>query len=112
MNFIAFKEVLELYCQYKSNPSDYTPENKELIFKKLFNLKNSMNTKRTDFDLPENHQILINPYWLLCFIEGEGYFNVAVGKKGSFRLEISFGQTIRESLVLKAIQKFLLELPG
>jgi hypothetical protein len=25
--------------------------------------------KRTDFDLPENHKIIINDYWLLGFIE-------------------------------------------
>jgi hypothetical protein len=34
-----------------------------------------------------------------------------VAKTGSFRLDFSIGQTIREILVLKAIQKFLLELP-
>jgi hypothetical protein len=69
-----------------------------------------MNQKRTDFDLPENHKIIITDYWLLGFIEGEGCFSVA--KTGSFRLDFSIGQTIKEILVLKAIQKFLLELPG
>jgi hypothetical protein len=33
-----------------------------------------------------------------------------VAKTGSFRLDFSISQTIRERLVLKAIQKFLLEL--
>ena len=110
LNFLAFKKALELYCNYRSNPSAYAPEDKEQLFNKLTNLKISMNKKRTDFDLPENHKIIITHYWLLGFIEGEGSFNVA--KTGSFRLEFSISQTIRESLVLKAIQKFLLELPG
>ena len=35
-----------------------------------------------------------------------------MAKTGSFRLEFSISQTNRERLVLKAIQKFLLELPG
>jgi hypothetical protein len=36
-----------------------------------------MNKKRTDFDLPENHKIIITDYWLLGFIEGEVCFSVA-----------------------------------
>ena len=35
-----------------------------------------------------------------------------MAKTGSFRLDFSNGQTIIEILVLKAIQNFLLEIPG
>jgi hypothetical protein len=93
LNFLAFKEALELYCQYRRNSSAYAPEYKELLYNKLTNLKKSMNKKRTDFDLPENHQIIITDYWLLGFIEGEGCFSVA--NTDSFRLDFSIGQTIR-----------------
>ena len=31
-----------------------------------------MNTLRTKFILPNSHKILITPYWLLGFIEGDG----------------------------------------
>jgi hypothetical protein len=33
--------------------------------------------KITEFDLPENHQIIKTDYWLLGNIEGEGSFCLA-----------------------------------
>jgi hypothetical protein len=54
-----------------------------------------MNTQRTDFDLPENHQNLITPYWLLGIIEGEFFLLFQCGKTVSFRLAFSIGPTIR-----------------
>lgn len=104
LNFIAFKEAFEVYIQYRNNPSAYSPEEKELLFNKLASLKNSMNKNRSNFELPENHKIIITPYWLLGFIEGEGSFNVT--KTGSFSLQFSIGQTIRENLVLKQFNNF------
>ena len=35
-----------------------------------------MNSGRTDFVMPANHNIIIKPYWLLGFIEGEGCFSI------------------------------------
>ena len=43
-------------------------------FKLITALKNSMNSKRIDFDMPDTHTIRITPYWLLGLIEGEGTF--------------------------------------
>jgi hypothetical protein len=34
-----------------------------------------MNTKRTDFIMPKEHKVVITPYWLLEFIEGDGSFS-------------------------------------
>lgn len=85
-------------------------EDKNILFKKILELKNSMNRQRTNFELPKNHKLTITPYWLLGFIEGEGSFSVA--KTVGFRLEFNIGQTLSEILVIKAIQNFLLELPG
>jgi hypothetical protein len=39
---------------------------------KIRALKSSMNTLRTNFILPNYHKILITPYCLLGFIEGDG----------------------------------------
>ena len=39
-------------------------------------LKKGMNTLRTNFNMPSNHVIEINKYWLLGFIEGEGSFHL------------------------------------
>lgn len=40
----------------------------------IIKLKNRMNSKRIDFNLPEDHKIVITPYWLLGFTEGDGSF--------------------------------------
>ena len=69
-----------------------------------------MNKNRVYFELPSNHSIKITPYWLLGFVEAEGYFSVA--STGHNRLEFGIGQTLSELPVLEAIKKFLLSLPG
>ena len=47
---------------------------KELIVK-ILDLKNNMNTNRSNFVIPENH-INITKSWLLGFIEGDGSFSL------------------------------------
>ena len=69
-----------------------------------------MNTLRIDFVLPDNHQILITPYWLLGFIEGDGSFSVST--LNSFPLRFNIVQAITEKKVLEAIKTFLLKLSG
>jgi LAGLIDADG DNA endonuclease family protein len=69
-----------------------------------------MNTLRTKFILPNSHKILITPYWLLGFIEGDGSFSVSTSK--SFPLRFNIVQSIIEKKVLEAIKLFLLELSG
>jgi len=73
--------------------------------------------KRIDFKQPSSssslcekgHRVNITPYWLLGFVEAEGSFSVAT--KGHW-LDFSIGQTASELNVLKAIQVFILNLPG
>jgi hypothetical protein len=70
-----------------------------------------MNTLRTNFILPNSHKILITPYWLLGFIEGDGrpgQFSVSTSK--SFPLRFNIVQSINEKKVIEAIKLFLLEL--
>ena len=69
-----------------------------------------MNTLRTKIILPNSHKILITPYWLLGFIEGDGSFSVSTSK--SFPLRFNIVQSIIEKKVLEAIKLFLLELSG
>jgi hypothetical protein len=79
----------------------------------ILKLKNSMNKKRNSVEQPDNHKIIITPYWLLGFVEGEGYFCLKKSIKGQFTgLELGLGQTESEYLVLKAVKDFLLILPG
>lgn len=103
LNYLAFKEAYLLY-------SDNIDKDIKKVSKKILALKDSMNKKRVKFEMPSNHSIKITPYWLLGFIEGEGYFSVAT--KGYQRLEFGIGQTLNEVSVLEAIKQFLLNLPG
>ncbi len=53
-----------------------------------------MNTLRTNFVLPNSHKILITPYWLLWFIEGDGSFSVST--LNSFPLRFNITPVITE----------------
>lgn len=62
LNYLAFKEGLLLYFNRNKNLS---LTEKSLLFDKIraLFLKNSMNTSRTNFVLPDFHKIIITPYW-------------------------------------------------
>jgi len=93
LNYLAFKEGYLLYFNNKTNQSlilgstsgalgEATDRvgakvDKSLLFNKLIELKNSMNSQRTNFELPDTHKIIITPYWLLGFIEGDGSFSIS-----------------------------------
>jgi LAGLIDADG endonuclease len=76
----------------------------EIVF-----LKNTMNKKKFEWKQPESHDIIITPYWLLGFIEGEGYFSIS---RKTYQISFGISQTKKEINVLKKIREFLLNLPG
>lgn len=98
-----FKEGLLLYHNKTRSTNLSLTENSTLFFQ-IRALKNSMNTLRTNFILPNSHKILITPYWLLGFIEGDGSFSVSTSK--SFPLRFNIVQSIIEKKVLEAIKLF------
>ena len=67
-----------------------------------------MNKKSVEFKQSTDHKIHITPYWLLGFVEGEGYFST---NKTDYSLKFGIGQTSQEIIVLEAIQKYFLALP-
>lgn len=91
LNYLAFKEGLLLYFNRNKNLS---LTEKSLLFDKIRALKNTMNTLRTNFVLPDSHKIIITPYWLLGLIEGDGSFSVSTSK--SFPLRFNIVQAITE----------------
>lgn len=101
LNYLMFKKGYELY--YNSEDSMHNK------ISEIFNLINQMNKKRVYFKQPEGHRINITPYWLLGFVEGEGYFSVSLK---THRIEFGLGQTESEIDVIKAIREFILSLPG
>ena len=115
LNYLAFKKGLFLYYNITrstdlSLTEEEEPRRRTTLFNKIRALKISMNTLRTNFVLPNSHKILITPYWLLGFIEGDGSFSVSTLK--SFPIRFNIVQAINEKDVFEAIKLFLLELPG
>ena len=66
LNFLAFVEAYLLYTEANNH--------KALIKPELDKIKLSMNTKRTNYELPVNHA-KISDSWLLGFTEGDGSFS-------------------------------------
>ncbi len=75
--------------------------------KRLQGLKIRWTKKRVDFNQPENHFINITPYWLIGFVEAEGYFSVA---SNSHKLTFGIGQSATELNVLEAIKEFFIRI--
>jgi len=108
LNYLLWKKGYKLYQDRKKSRDSLDKDLKNLT-EELVNLKNQMNRKRSDFEQPDNHRVYITPYWLLGFVEAEGFFSVSTK---NYSLVFGIGQTASEAVVLEAIQKFLLELPG
>jgi hypothetical protein len=70
LDYKDFKEAFFLYF-------DRIGSLNEDLISKILNLKEGMNKGRTEFNMPDNHQIKITDYWLLGLIEGEGTFSIA-----------------------------------
>ena len=72
LDYMSFKQALFINTKLRNTSNS---EIKDNYRKQILDLKNSINTKRTEFVLPLNH-IKITPYWLLGLIEGEGSFHL------------------------------------
>lgn len=66
LDYVNFKNAFNLY-----NSRDGLSEK---LINQILNLKNTMNTHRTDFTM--SSKIEISKSWLLGFIEGDGSFNI------------------------------------
>lgn len=114
LNYIMLKKGYQLYFNSKTYGQISSEITKEILAPfglkpKGQRLKDKMNKKRIYFKQPEGHRVIITSYWLLGFVEAEGYFSVATKSQ---RLEFGIGQTASELNVLEAIQEFILNLPG
>jgi len=108
LNFLAFKKAYELYTSSKS---------KEEVAQFINELKNSMNNKRTDFNMPyppsgdQDYKPRITSYWLLGFVEGGGAGSFFV-KKSDYKLNFTLSQSIKDLALMESIKDFLCNLPG
>ena len=103
LNYITFRQAYDLYANRGSRFVE-----KELKGK-ILSLKDQMNKKRVNFDLPLSHSVNISRYWLLGFIEGDGFFSV---NRSDYSVKFGIGQIYYEYHVMEEIKTFLLNLPG
>lgn len=70
--YLDYKNFKKAFLIYHGRDGLVSQELKEQILA----LKNGINTLRSDFNMPPNHQISINKNWLQGLIEGEGSFQL------------------------------------
>lgn len=106
LDYLSFKEALLLNSsQALISRSNLDSDLKIRLsnINKIIELKNNMNKKRTEFNLPLNH-IKISPYWLLGFIEGEGSFYL---NRSNFTPAFSLSLTQLQKPIIEKIIIFL-----
>ena len=69
LNYIIFRQAYDLY--FNRDSIKVSTE----LHKIMIDFKNQMNKSRVDYNQHEDHSINITPYWLLGFVEGDGYFS-------------------------------------
>lgn len=94
LNFLEFRKAYSLYHNKLDNGISKKKLNRLDNLEEILKIKNTMNRKRINFELPKDHFIKITPYWLLGFVEGEGSFSIS--KNNYFSQELGISQTISE----------------
>jgi len=74
LDYLDFKKAFILYQEERCLSSGSGFKYKKTLIHKLLELKGGMNSKRTNFNFPTDHKIIISGPWLLGLIEGEGSF--------------------------------------
>jgi hypothetical protein len=96
LNFLDFCKAFQLYTENSS------PQSRQELRPEIEGIKNGMNSQRTDFSLPRTHYN-ITKYWLLGFLEGDGWFSFTLRTK---TWEFGIAQKGNKAL-LEAIAEFL-----
>nr|YP_009254034.1 hypothetical protein [Hypomyces aurantius]ANC62719.1 hypothetical protein [Hypomyces aurantius] len=104
LNYLDLKKAFELYT---NRTKTVQSKNSEELLLEMLEIKNGMNTKRSDFSTEAliSRKISITPYWLLGFVEGEGSFFIS--KRDNYRLIFALTQSIKDLALMTEIQNFL-----
>lgn len=90
LDYLDFKKAFILYQEERCLSSGLGFKDKKTLIDNLLELKNGMNSKRTNFNFPVSHKINITGPWLLGLIEGEGSFYLdRTGFKPVFSMVLS-----------------------
>ncbi len=97
LDFLDFKKAFNLYI----NRGGYLTVRLKTSIEEL---KDGMNKKRIDFNMPADHKIIVTKSWLLGFIEGEGSFHLW---RNDLVAVFGLVLTERQLPVLEKIKEFL-----
>ena len=97
LDYLDFKEAFNLYYNREESLT-------EELKKKVLKLKEGMNKKRINFNMPDNHRIIVTKSWLLGLVEGEGSFHLW---RSDFVAVFGLVLTEKQLPVLEKIKEFL-----
>lgn len=100
LDYLAFKKGFFMFKNRKTNEL-----NKQELYLDIIKLKDSMNDKRVNYDLPVGHRIKITGNYLVGLLEGDGSFYL---NKQDMTSRISLITTTPNKVVLVKIREFLL----
>ena len=103
LDYLNFKKA---FYMYKNRKTSEAPSLEDL-YSNIIKLKDSMNDKRLDFDLPKDHCIRITGNYLVGFLEGDGSFYL---NKHDMTVRVSLVTLTANKLVLEKIREFILNL--
>ncbi len=101
LNDLAFYQALVLYTKTRTKTSELLDE--------ILTIKNSMNTNRSNFELPKSKDFRITPNWFVGFLEGDGSFSIL---RDNLSMRFNIWQAKCDLALLEAIKDFINNLPG
>ncbi len=90
-----------LYTKTRTKTSELLDE--------ILTIKNSMNTNRSNFELPKSKDFRITPNWFVGFLEGDGSFSIL---RDNLSMRFNIWQAKCDLALLEAIKDFINNLPG
>ena len=97
LDYLDFRKAFTLYFNREG-------ELTEVLKNKILELKDGMNKKRIDFNMPADHKVIVTKSWLLGLIEGEGSFQLW---RSDLVAVFGLVLTERQKPVLEKIKEFL-----
>lgn len=101
LNYLDFYKALDLYAKTRHKTTELLDE--------ILTIKNSMNTNRSNFELPKSKNFRITPNWFLGFVEGDGSFSIT---RSELSVKFNLWQSKCDLTLLEAIKDFINNLPG
>src|SRR5690606_1455960 len=99
LDYLDFKKAFFMFVNRKTSSL-----NKQDLFRDIVHIKDNINDKRVNFDLPEGH-IRITGNYLVGILEGDGSFYL---NKQDMTVRVSLVVITQDRIILEKIREFLL----